>query len=81
MDIARNDIVRLLDASTRRRGAVAAEWRDDGPEYVPVRRFDWPLQEAGGHVAEGSGVPFEQWRELAEAFVAALGEDNVRRSA
>lgn len=78
-DVERDSIVRILHDSENRRGSYVAFWTFGGPEYVPVLRQDWSIEECGDAVAEGSGVPFAQWVELAEAFVAALGEDEVRR--
>jgi hypothetical protein len=78
-DVERDSIIRILRDSEDRRGSYVAYWTFDGPEYVPVLRQDWRVEECGDAIAEGSGVPFAQWVELAEAFVTALGEDEVRR--
>ncbi|WP_219419991.1 hypothetical protein [Pseudonocardia nigra] len=79
-EASRCDIVGILHRSANRRGPVIAHWTSDGPEYVPALCFDWPVEEAGDAVTEELGVSYAQWVHLAEAFVAGLGDDEVRRS-
>lgn len=78
VDLAREDIFRILGASSGRRGPITADWSTGG-EYVPNLLPDWSLEEAGDHIGEAAGVPHAAWVNLARAFVADLGEDAVRR--
>ncbi|MBN9799255.1 hypothetical protein DMP15_18595 [Pseudonocardia sp. UM4_GMWB1] len=79
MEIARNDVLRIMRDSERRRGSALAYWATGGAWYEPVQRADWSVEEDGEVLGENSGIPFAQWVALAEAIVAELKDDQVRR--
>lgn len=79
MDIARNDVLRIMRNSERRRGSVLAYWATGGAWYEPVQRADWSVEEDGAVLGENSGIPFAEWVSLAEVIVAELKDDEVRR--
>ena len=76
---ARNDLLRILHASPRRRGSVLAGWSSDR-EHQPYLPVDWGVDEAGESLESWTGVPLQGWVELARAFVEDLGEAKVRRT-
>lgn len=76
---ARNDLLRILHASPRRRGPVLAEWSSDR-EYQPYLREGWEVAEAGKSLESWTGVPLQDWAELARTFAEDLGKANVRRN-
>lgn len=77
---ARNDLLRILRASPRRRGAIIAAW-SSGRVYEPHLRGDWNLAEAGEILESATGVPLRGWMELARAFTEDLGDHKVWRAA
>jgi hypothetical protein len=76
--IARNDLLRIVARSTRRRGVVIASW-DVGRVLEPILEWGDTVEEAGELLAENSGLPFSEWIALAKAFTDHLGADNVHR--
>jgi hypothetical protein len=77
--VERDEIVGILHDSANRRSPIVADW-SCGREYVPNLRVDWPVEEVGAHIGEGSGVSYAQWVDLARAFLAALHDDEIRRA-
>jgi hypothetical protein len=78
--ISRNDLLRIVRASPRRRGAIVAEW-DMGRVLTPILNFDdESLKGAGALLETSTGVPFQGWLSLARAFTDDLGEDKVQRA-
>lgn len=75
----RNDLLRILHASPRRRGSFIAEW-SSGREHEPRLRGDWDLEASGAALEDTTGVPLDGWIELARYFVDDLGENKIRRT-
>ncbi|MGB6161548.1 MAG: hypothetical protein WCF33_21580 [Pseudonocardiaceae bacterium] len=73
---ARNDLLRILHDSPRRRRSVLAEWSSDHM-YQPYLREDWEVEEASESLESWTGVPLRGWVELARAFVEDLGEAKI----
>jgi hypothetical protein len=74
----RNDVLRIIVQSPRRRGAIVAQWDDEGAVYSPVF-FGDTLDGAGDVLATRCGVPLRAWGGFAEVFLARLGANGVRR--
>lgn len=72
----RNDLLRILCASPRRRGAFVAEWSSEGT-WVPLLRGGLNVDEAGDLLQGSTGVPPIGWTDLAQAFVDDLGTNEV----
>jgi len=66
-DLERNDILRIIHASPRRRGGYIAEW-SVGRDLEPLLRGDRDVDEAGTQLEIASGVPLSGWVELARTF-------------
>ena len=79
--LERNDLLRILHDSERRRGSIVAAW-SCGRRMEPHLRMDgWDINDGAEVLQAECGVPLSGWSDLASVFVADLGEDNVTRSA
>lgn len=74
----RNDLLRILHASSRRRGGYVAYWACER-EYQPQLREGWGVHEAAATVGHSTGVPATGWLALSRAFAEGLGEAQIRR--
>lgn len=72
-------LVRIMDASSRRRGVAVAEWQSTGPWWIPAWRFDEDVYDLRELSEEATGIPLAAWTELAKLLVRHLDEDQVHR--
>ena len=78
--VQRNDLLRILDRSERRRGPIVAAW-SNGEMLVPYLTMDgWTIEDAADIVLGTCGVSLAGWTELSRGFVAGLGERNFEMS-
>jgi hypothetical protein len=78
--LERNDILYMLRRSERRRGPVLAAWANAGASWEPYLVGQWELEEAADLLARFEpSTPWSDWINLAEAFLAGLKPDEVRR--
>lgn len=76
---ARNDLLRILHASSNRRGVIVADW-SCGRYYEPRLRGDWDVEECASLVERGTDVPLDGWIDLARAFTGYFKPEEVRRN-
>jgi hypothetical protein len=67
-DVRRDDLLRILGKSERRRSAHLTGWASQWP-FVPYIAETWSVEDAGTILEGSTGVPLAGWVELAQAFV------------
>lgn len=70
--LQRNDIIRILSRSERRRSAFIAAWKEDRVFTPYLFDSERPISEAAELVELSCGVPLAGWMELATLFVNQL---------
>lgn len=78
-DVARDDLLRILNKSEGRRSAHLSGWASQWP-FVPCVAEDWTVEDVAEIRPDSTGVPFAGWIELAQTFVDDLHTDDGVRA-
>jgi hypothetical protein len=77
-ELSRNDILRILNMSERRRGSLVAAWDCSGREYQPyLWQDDWNVEESAEVLEETCGIPLKGWVNLAEVFTSRFKANEI----
>jgi hypothetical protein len=73
-DLRRNDLLRIISKSPRRRSAHLTGWASEWP-FVPFISESWNIEDVAEMLEEQTEVPLRGWIDLAQPFLDQLSPE------